>query len=122
LKKNSFKEIAKINGKLENLSVNEGGEAKFILNYTGGNPKPSFKWFKDEEEIIVTEETVYEFIETEETVQFIIKTVSPSNTGSYFVQLCNEAGQISSNKAQLVVNSKYFFLIFEENFYIDFFF
>ena len=102
----AFLEPAKISGKLETLTVNEGQEAKFVLNYTGGNPKPVFKWFKDEEEIIITEETLYEFIETEESVQFIIKSVSPASTGSYFVQLSNEAGQVSSNKAQLIVNSK----------------
>jgi hypothetical protein len=100
-------EPPKISSKLENLSVNEGSEAKFIVKYTGGKPKPTFKWFKDEEEIVVsTEEDTYEFIETEDSIQFIIKSAKPLNTGSYHAVLTNDAGQMSTNKAQLVVNSE----------------
>lgn len=99
-------EAPKISAKLENITVNDGQEAKFVVKVSG-KPKPAFKWFKDDEEIVVnTEEDVYEFVETEESIQFIIKSVKPSNTGSYHVQLTNEAGQVSTNKAQLVVNSK----------------
>jgi nitrogen regulatory protein PII-like uncharacterized protein len=96
--------LPKIIGKLENITVNEGQEAKFIVKFSG-KPKPSVKWFKEEEEIITTVEEIYEVIETEDTVQFIIKSVKPENSGNYFAKLINEAGSTNSNKAQLLVNS-----------------
>jgi hypothetical protein len=85
--------------------VNEGQQAKFSLTISG-KPKPSVKWFREEEEIVITEEE-YEIIETEDSVQFIIKSAKPVNTGSYYVELTNDAGKITSNKAQLIVNSMY---------------
>ncbi len=97
-------ELPKILGKLENITVNEGQEAKFVVKFSG-KPKPSVKWFKEEEEIITTVEEIYEVIETEDTVQFIIKSVKPENSGNYFAKLINEAGSANSNKAQLLVNS-----------------
>ena len=64
-KKINFKiqqiEPPKISGKLENVTVNEGDNATFNLKFNG-KPKPSIKWFKEEEEIIITEES-YEVIE-----------------------------------------------------------
>jgi hypothetical protein len=96
--------LPKILGKLENITVNEGQEAKFVVKFSG-KPKPSVKWFKEEEEIITTVEEIYEVIETEDTVQFIIKSVKPENSGNYFAKLINEAGSANSNKAQLLVNS-----------------
>ena len=101
---NLILEVPKVIGKLENVTVNEGHEAKFIVKFSG-KPKPSVTWYKEEEEIITTVEESYEVIETEDTVQFIIKSVKPENSGNYFAQLNNEAGSISSNKAQLLVNS-----------------
>ena len=50
-------EVPKISGKLENVTVNEGQEAKFVVKIAGGKPKPKIKWFKEEEEIITTIET-----------------------------------------------------------------
>ena len=90
---------------MENVTVTEGQEAKFLVKISGGKPKPTFKWFKEEEEIVVTtEEETYEFIEIEDTIQFIIKSVKPENAGSYYAQITNEAGQVNTNKAQLIVN------------------
>jgi predicted PurR-regulated permease PerM len=88
--------------------VNEGQEAKFTVKIAGGKPKPKVKWFKEEEEIITTIEETYEVIETEDTVTLILKSAKPENAGNYHAQLVNEAGQISTNKAQLVVNSMLF--------------
>lgn len=99
-------EVPKVSGKLENVTVNEGQEAKFVVKFTG-KPKPTIKWFKEEEEIIITEET-YEIIETEDTVTLIIKSAKPEHSGNYHAQLVNEAGQASTNKALLTVNSMYF--------------
>lgn len=102
-----FSETPKIAGKLENVTVNEGQEAKFTIKIAGGKPKPTVKWFKEEEEIIVTTVETYEILEVEDTVTLIIKSAKPENSGSYYVQLVNEAGQISSNKASLTVNSEF---------------
>jgi hypothetical protein len=95
-------EIPKIVGKVENLTVNEGQEARFSVKFTG-KPKPTAKWFKEEEEIVVTVET-YEIVETEDSYTFVIKSAKPADIGNYSVQLINEAGQTISNKAQLTVN------------------
>lgn len=98
-----------MSGKLENTTVAEGQDAKFVVKISGGKPKPTVKWFKDEEEITTTTET-YEIIEFEDTVTLIIKSAKPENSGNYHAQLVNEAGQIATNKAQLTVNSKTFLL------------
>ena len=103
----SFAETPKIAGKLENVTVNEGQEAKFTIKIAGGKPKPTVKWFKEEEEIVVTTVETYEIVEVEDTVTLIIKSAKPDNSGNYYVQLVNEAGQISSNKASLTVNSMF---------------
>jgi len=83
--------------------VAEGQEAKFVVKIAGGKPKPTIKWFKEEEEIVTTVET-YEVVEIEDTVTLIIKSAKPESAGNYFAQLLNEAGTISTNKAQLIVN------------------
>jgi hypothetical protein len=105
-----FPETPKISGKLENVTVAEGQEAKFVVKIAGGKPKPTIKWFKEEEEIITTVET-YEVVEIEDTVTLIIKSAKPENAGNYFAQLINEAGTINTNKAQLIVNSACFFSV-----------
>jgi hypothetical protein len=79
------------------------------VKIAGGKPKPTVKWFKEEEEIITTTVETYEVIETEDTVTLILKSAKPENAGNYHAQVVNEAGQISTNKAQLVVNSMLFY-------------
>ena len=106
-KKINFKiqqiEPPKISGKLENVTVNEGDNATFNLKFNG-KPKPSIKWFKEEEEIIITEES-YEVIEIEDSVSLIIKSVkSQDHTGSYTVKAINDFGEAISNKAILTIN------------------
>lgn len=90
------------------MTVSEGQEAKFVLKIAGGKPKPTVKWFKEEEEIVTTTVEVYEVIEIEDTVTLIIKSAKPEHAGNYYAQLINEAGQVNCNKAQLIVNSKPF--------------
>lgn len=91
-----------MSGKLENVTVNEGQEARFTVKFTG-KPRPAVKWFKEEEEIVITVET-YEIVETEDTVTLIIKSAKPENGGNYSARLTNEAGEASTNKALLTVN------------------
>jgi len=102
----NYLETPKISGKLENVTVSEGQEAKFVIKIAGGKPKPAVKWFKEEEEIVITE--IYEIVEIEDTVTLVIKSAKPEHSGNYFAQLINEAGQINSNKASLTVNSMQF--------------
>lgn len=82
-----------------------------MIKIAGGKPKPAVKWFKEEEEITTTVET-YEVVEIEDTVTLIIKSAKPENAGNYYAQLLNEAGTISTNKAQLIVNSALFVFFF----------
>ena len=92
-------------GKLENVTAIEGTDANFNLKITGGKPRPQIKWFIEEEEIITSSNEQYEITEQEDTFILIIKSVKMENSGNYYAQLINETGLVSSNKAQLIVNS-----------------
>ncbi len=81
-----------------------------MIKYSLTEPKPSIKWFKDEEEIIVVTDEFYQILEIEDTISLIIKSVKPSCKGLYYVQLSNAAGKKNSNKAQLIVNCMVFLL------------
>jgi hypothetical protein len=83
--------------------VNEGQRARLSVNFTG-KPRPTVKWFVEEEEIVDTNEE-YELVETEDEHSLIIKSAKPKNTGNYYAKLSNEAGDVDSNKAKLNVNS-----------------
>jgi hypothetical protein len=87
--------------KLENLTVVEGETAKFTVKFSG-KPKPTVKWFMDEEEIIITEN--YEIAETEDEQTLVIKSAKPKNAAIYYAKLSNEAGDVDTNKAKLNVN------------------
>ena len=105
-----IKELPKFGGKLENITVAEDSECTFSIKIAGGVPRPQFVWYFEEEEITITDES-YEITEVENTITLTIKNVKSFNSGTYYVKLINEAGKISSNKAQLIVNSTLFFLI-----------
>lgn len=102
-----------MSGKLENVTVNETQEAKFTVKISGGKPKPKVKWFREEEEIIIESTEIYEVIEEEDTVTLIIKSAKPEHSGNYFAQLYNDAGQLNSNKAQLIVNRTFCYQFFQ---------
>lgn len=95
----------KLLNKLENVTVNENEQAKFVVKI-GGNPKPTVKWFKDEVEILLNE--TIEIIETsEEEITLIIKSCkSLENSGNYYAKLTNEFGETLTNKAVLTINRK----------------
>lgn len=96
-----FIELPKIVGKLDNATVNEGQEVRFTVKFSG-KPRPIVKWFREEEEIIITEE--YEIIETEDSVTLIIKSAKPAHAGNYSAQLTNLVGTATTNKALLTLN------------------
>jgi hypothetical protein len=90
--------------KLENLTVVEGEPAKFSLRFAG-KPKPAVKWFKEEIEIVYTENV--EIIEVaEDEVTLVLKSTSASDSGNFFAKISNEFGEVSSNKATLTINRK----------------
>ena len=94
----------KVLNKLENVAVNEGEQAKYVIKLSG-KPKPSVKWFRDEEEIISSEE--YEIIESEEESVLIIKICkSPNNNGNYYAKIANEFGEVVTNKSAITINSE----------------
>lgn len=97
----------KIINKLDNITVNEGEQAKFTLKISG-KPKPAVKWFKDDVEIELNE--TIEIVENEENeMTLIIKSCkSPENAGNYSAKIFNEFGEVSSNKAILTINSNSF--------------
>lgn len=94
----------KLTNKLDNITVNEGEQAKFTVKITG-KPKPSVKWYKDEVELELND--TVEIIETEENeVTLLIKSCkSPENSGNYSAKIYNDFGEVNSNKAALTINS-----------------
>lgn len=97
----------KLNSKLENVTVNEGETARFVLKISG-KPRPTVKWFKDDVEL-----TADELIEmadvNEEEVSLTIKACkSPEHMGNYSAKIFNEFGEAVTNKAVLTVNREYF--------------
>lgn len=94
----------KILNKLDNLTVNEGEVASFIVKFIG-KPKPTVKWFKDEVEIQI-DETIEIVENVENEISFTIKaSKSQENSGIYFAKVVNEFGEVSTNKATLTINS-----------------
>jgi hypothetical protein len=101
----------KLLNKLDNVTVNEGEQAKFVTKFSG-KPKPSVKWFKDDIEIQL-DETIEIIDSAEDETTLIIKSCkSPDNIGNYSAKVINEFGEIPTNKATLTINSKYKFSIF----------
>ena len=97
-------DVPKILNKLDNVTVTEGEPAKFNIKFSG-KPKPLVKWFKDEMEILIDES--FEIIENiEDEITFYIKTCkSTEHSGTYCAKVMNEFGEITSNKANLIINS-----------------
>jgi len=96
--------------KLDNLTVVEGEAAKFTLKFAG-KPKPTVKWFKDEEEIVYTENI--EIVEiAEDEVTLVLKSTTAIDTGVFYAKISNEFGEVSSTKATLTINRKTSFFNF----------
>lgn len=94
----------RILNKLDNLTVNEGEAAKFVVKFSG-KPKPAIKWFKDDAEIQIDESV--EVLEiSEDEISFTIKSCKAENLGNYSAKAINEFGEVASNKATLTINSK----------------
>lgn len=96
----------RILNKLDNLTVNEGEQAKFVVKFSG-KPKPSIKWFKDDAEIQIDDSVEVNEV-AEDEISFTIKSCKAENLGTYFAKAINEFGEVASNKATLTINSKNF--------------
>lgn len=95
----------RILNKLENITVNEGEAARFVVKFSG-KPKPAVKWFRDDVELVV-DESVEVTESAEDEITFVIKSCKSSeNLGTYFAKVSNEFGEVVSNKATLTINSK----------------
>lgn len=99
----------RILNKLDNLTVNEGEPAKFVVKFSG-KPKPSIKWFKDDVEIQIDESIEIQEV-AEDEISFTIKSCKAENLGNYYAKAVNEFGEIASNKATLTINSKDFLFV-----------
>lgn len=97
----------RILNKLDNLTVNEGELAKFVVKFSG-KPKPAIKWFKEDAEITLDESVEVKDL-SEDEVSFSIKSCKAENLGNYSAKAVNEFGEVASNKATLAVNSKSLF-------------
>lgn len=96
-------ELPKINNKLDNIIVNENELAKFSIKISG-KPKPITKWYKDDIELVINENINEEIIQDDE-ISFIIKSCkSQEHTGTYYVKVVNDHGEVLSNKATLTIN------------------
>lgn len=97
----------RILNKLDNLTVNEGELAKFVVKFSG-KPKPAIKWLKEDAEITLDESVEVKDL-SEDEVSFSIKSCKAENLGNYSAKAVNEFGEVASNKATLTVNSKSLF-------------
>jgi len=95
----------RILNKLENITVNEGEQAKFVIKFSG-KPKPAVKWFKDDVEIQIDESLELTQISEDEICLTIKSCKSLENAGNYSAKVINEFGEVVSNKATLSINSK----------------
>jgi hypothetical protein len=98
-------DVPKALSKLENVTVKEGEPATFSLKVSG-KPKPTIKWFRDEEEIVSNE--FYEIVEISEseTTLTIKSCNSTEHSGNYYAKIVNEFGESVTSKATLAINSK----------------
>ena len=96
-------------GKLKDITVNQEQDAYFEINIASYKQKPEIKWFKNDEEIIIENNDFFEVIVMEDTISLLIKNVKPVNAGYYHAQLTNYAGKTISNKAQFIINRKFFY-------------
>ena len=97
----------RILNKLDNLTINEGDQAKFVVKFSG-KPKPTIKWFKDDVEIPIDESIEIKDV-AEDEISFTIKSCKSENLGNYYAKVINEFGEVASNKATLTINSENLF-------------
>ena len=97
---------------MDNITVKEGDSVSLAIKFIGGNPKPLWKWFKDDKEVLILPDSNFETAEEDDSVRLLIHSVKYEDTGVYHIQLSNKAGDVSSNKAQVVVNSTLHFFLF----------
>jgi hypothetical protein len=109
MKNANLKKLPKILNKLYNAVVNESESISFTIK-VNGKDRPPPKWYFDETEININDDD-FELSETDDEITLVIKHCKSENTGSYYLKFKNSFGEICSNKAKLIVNSKIYKLI-----------
>ncbi|KAB0792164.1 hypothetical protein PPYR_14123 [Photinus pyralis] len=92
-----------ITKRLKDMTVNENEKVELEVT-VDAFPKPTYKWFMDEVEIM---ESRKEFtrIESDDGCKLVIKEVTSSLSGQYKCKVINELGETETS-AKLVVNCK----------------
>ncbi len=108
IKHADFKKLPKIINRLYNAVVNENESTQFLIKLNS-KEWPSYKWYRDEIEIKLNENL--EVIENEDEITLVIKSCKAENNGTYYIKFKNSFGEVISNKAKLIINSKLNFVI-----------
>ena len=103
IKHANFKKLPKITNRLFNAVVNENESTQFLVKLNS-KEWPSYKWYRDEMEIKANENL--EMIENEDEIILVIKSCKTENSGTYYLKFKNSFGEVLSNKAKLIINSK----------------
>jgi pectin methylesterase-like acyl-CoA thioesterase len=82
-----------------NLVVTNTQSASFSVAETGGEPVPTYQWFKNNISISSAVNS------TATNATFTIASAAPSDGASYYVQISNSAGTTNSATVTLTVNS-----------------
>lgn len=94
-------EVESDDGPIKKLSVNEKTQIKIDCQVSG-NPKPSIKWFLNDEELKTTDK--FKFETKQEMFAMTIKDCSLKEKGAYYVLAENSIGQVKE-KIYLDINS-----------------
>jgi len=106
-------EAPRILNKLDNITINEGQDARFTIKFAG-KPKPAIKWYKDDLEVVI-DESVELIDSSDDESSILLKAVNSEKGGIYFAKVVNDFGEVISNKATLTVNRAPKFISKPEN-------
>lgn len=87
-----------------NVNATRDEPAQFSIKATG-NPQPTVRWFKNDNEEILPANADFEFIhdEASETFTLKINKCRPEHQGDYSATVANSGGSVKSKKGKLVV-------------------
>lgn len=90
---------------IEDLTSEEGGEAKFMVKVKG-EPTPEVMWFHENEPI--KDDDIYKIMAGEQgEVILHLPEVFPEDAGVYTVKAVNEAGEVSCSAVLTVLQGQW---------------